>query len=210
MIILLKKVTEKTMIALLVGAILSVGTVAGTWALGWLDVITRPWDAHSATIERLDGFEDRQATAIKDAVQPLQDDIIELTEDVQFIVVNTPPLKVVDWSNTAEQIGPCTHEECIVAIEGARTDYGDSCGEVTEAGGEIRINGEPAIPLPYSAEFEPIMLTKVKRTIRIPLDLPSVVTPGEHEWRTWARYESCAGPGEPKVRHSHWYRIITE
>lgn len=207
----MKVILGKVMTAVLVAVVLAIGSALVIAAQGWWGGITLPWTTARTIQHDFNSLEGKVEVTINEAIAPLRIEVAQLRADLMFIVDNSEPLKVVDWDRAAyQQIGPCGRSACLVSVSGARTEYGDTCGRVTDAGAQIRIDREPAIQMAYGPDFGPVRFTRAPRTLRIPLVLPTVTTSGPQEFRTWAKYERCRGPGEPKVRYSPWYELIVE
>jgi hypothetical protein len=132
-------------------------------------------------------------------------------ERLEFIEVHMPPPPVVDWNVSASgQVADCTAAECIVALNGSRTRYGETCGKPIDTAPFLRTQDGQSIQIEY-VDFSPVELSRAPRTFAVPLKIPQFIQPGRHEFRVRVVYPHCPGMREPIPRWTPWIPLtVTE
>ena len=131
----------------------------------------------------------------------------EIIDRLDFVEQYMPAPRVVDWNESAiRQIGTCTSDRCLYLLNGARTEYGESCGRPDQAIVFIRTSTGQSIQTDYR-DFVPVELGREPISFTVDVTVPVHVPEGQHEFRTKIIYPTCPGSREPIPRWTPWFPL---
>ncbi|MEO1637785.1 MAG: hypothetical protein AAFU41_00890 [Pseudomonadota bacterium] len=143
-------------------------------------------------------------------IKPAVQDFVgtsDLYERMAFVELYMPPPPVVEWNEAASrQIADCRKGNCRYMLTGARTDYGRTCGRPIAAEPFLRTSDGRNVRIRFD-NFEPVELTTQPTSFILPLDIPSFVDPGLHQFRVRLTYPTCPNTIGATQRWTPWFPI---
>ncbi|SDE89868.1 hypothetical protein [Limimaricola pyoseonensis] len=134
--------------------------------------------------------------------------ISDLATRLSWVEEFMPAPSVVDWNEGASfQIGDCRPGNCRYVLAGSRTPYGEECGRPSSVVPSLRLDDGRIYQISFGARWDVVELTRSETSFTVPLEIPSFIPDGAHQFRVRVLYPTCPGRNEPIPRWTPWFPL---
>lgn len=135
--------------------------------------------------------------------------ITEVLNRLDYIEQYMPAPRVVEWNESAMfQDGECSKARCVYILNGARTPFGETCGDPVSVEPFFSSSSGQISQVSLHPDYKPPVLDRTPKSFPISFEIPYHLKPGNYQWRARVVYETCIGNREPLPRWTPWRSII--